>query len=78
LVDDGFTWFIPSWEKNIIPLMTAAGYELWLTNSRGNRYSFEHETLTTKDKEFWNFSFHEMGIYDQPAHVSYITKLTGQ
>ena len=64
LVDDAFTWFIPSWEGNIIKMLTDAGYELWLTNSRGNRYSFEHETLTLKDKAFWNFSFHEMGVYD--------------
>ena len=61
----------------MIKLMTDAGYELWLTNSRGNRFSFEHEVYTVDDEAFWNFSFEEMGVYDQPAHVAYITKVTG-
>lgn len=28
------------------------------------------------DSEFWNFSFHEMGIHDIPAILSYITNVT--
>ena len=53
------------------------GYEVWLGNSRGNRYSFEHVKYTLKDKEYWDFSFHEMGIYDQPALAKYILAKTG-
>lgn len=47
-------------------------------NSRGNTYSRAHKTLTTKDSKFWDFSWHEMGIYDLPAAIDYILSITQQ
>ena len=64
LLDDAFTWLTPTWKYTLVKLLTDVGYEVWLTNSRGNRYSYEHEVYTTRDKEYWAFSFHEMGVYD--------------
>lgn len=29
------------------------------------------------DKSFWDFSFHEMGVYDVKANVDYVLKTTG-
>lgn len=41
------------------------GFDVWLNNSRGNRFSRDHKFLNPKsDDEYWNFSFHELGIYD--------------
>ncbi|XP_044757864.1 lipase member K-like [Coccinella septempunctata] len=48
------------------------GYELWLTNTRGTDYSTKHVNLTINDYAFWNFSFHEIGIYDLRASLKYI------
>lgn len=31
------------------------GYDVWLGNNRGNRYSHEHMTLNVHKKEYWNF-----------------------
>ena len=72
LLDDAFTWLVPSWNTTLVKLLIDNGYELWLTNNRGNRYSYQHETLTTKDNQFWNFTFNEMGEYDLPDTVEYI------
>lgn len=38
----------------------------------------EHEALSSKDKEFWDFAFEEIGTLDVPATIDYIAKLTGQ
>jgi len=76
LTDTGFTWLVPQWENCLPKLLVDQGYDLWLTNSRGSRYSFEHEKYTTKDKKFWEFTFNEMGVYDIPAHVDYIKNYT--
>jgi len=43
------------------------GYDLWLANSRGNRYSKNHVELADeepRDEEYWKFSFSEMATYD--------------
>jgi hypothetical protein len=50
------------------------GFDVWVNNSRGTTYSKEHQTLDVeRDKEkYYNFSFHEMGMYDVPAVVNFI------
>jgi lysosomal acid lipase/cholesteryl ester hydrolase len=32
------------------------GYDVWMTNSRGNRYSKSHRFMDENDLEFWDFS----------------------
>lgn len=34
-----------------------AGYDVWLSNYRGNQYSEEHVNLTVHDKEFWDHRY---------------------
>jgi pimeloyl-ACP methyl ester carboxylesterase len=59
-------------------------FDVWLGNSRGNKYSkLLTETIVpdgkkkVADPKYWDFSFQEMGEYDVPANVDYITKVTG-
>ncbi|ODN01617.1 Lipase 3 [Orchesella cincta] len=54
-----------------------SGYDVWLVNQRGNEYSTRHVSLTTSDSKFWDHSVHEMGVYDVPAMINYITAYTG-
>ncbi|XP_015722333.1 lysosomal acid lipase/cholesteryl ester hydrolase-like [Coturnix japonica] len=59
-------------------LLADAGYDVWLGNSRGNTWSLKHKTLQPSQKEFWQFSFDEMGKYDIPAELYFIMNKTGQ
>mmetsp|Transcript_540 Transcript_540/g.1223 ORF Transcript_540/g.1223 Transcript_540/m.1223 type:complete len:400 (+) Transcript_540:44-1243(+) len=55
------------------------GYDVWLTNNRGNMFSLNHTSLKPfLNKQFWNFSFTEMGHYDVPANIDYILGQTGK
>lgn len=46
-------------------------------NARGNTYSRNHTILNPdKDSEFWNFTWHETGIYDTPSSIDYILQYT--
>lgn len=54
------------------------GYDVWLGNARGTKYSNAHITLDRKSKEFWKFSFHEIGLYDVSAMLNFMLEYTKQ
>ncbi|XP_054155986.1 uncharacterized protein LOC128954432 [Oppia nitens] len=57
-------------------VLAANGYDVWLANMRGNRYSLNHTSYISDDTEFWRFSIDEMIEYDLPAMIEYIKKQT--
>ena len=57
--------------------MKNAGYDVWLGNSRGNKYSPSHETLNQSDQLYWSFSYQELGLYDKKAAVNEVISQTG-
>jgi lysosomal acid lipase/cholesteryl ester hydrolase len=71
-------WVYLGPEKSLGYLISDEGYDVWMGNARGNRYSKKHATLNTNSKKFWQFSWHEIGIYDLPASIDYILETTGQ
>lgn len=62
---------------SIAYIAAEAGMDVWFMNNRGNKHSLKHVSLDTNNKRFWDFSYHEMGLYDVPAVVDYIKKITG-
>lgn len=52
------------------------GFDVWLLNARGNRYSRMHTNKSSERIDYWDFSWHEMGVYDLPAEITYITEIT--
>lgn len=47
------------------------GYDVYLGNVRGSKYATAHKWLSTESLKYWQFSFHEMGVYDLPAMIDY-------
>ncbi|KAE8749119.1 hypothetical protein FOCC_FOCC004288 [Frankliniella occidentalis] len=64
--------------KALAYLLADEGFDVWLLNVRGNTYSLNHTTLSTKEAAFWDFSFHEHGTQDLPALIQYAMQETGQ
>ncbi|KAI2802961.1 Alpha/beta-hydrolase lipase region [Blomia tropicalis] len=58
-------------------VLAACGYDVWLGNYRGTRYSTQHVFLSPKS-EYWSYSVDELGMYDIPATVEYILSYTGK
>lgn len=71
-------WIINGPSKALAYQLADNGFDVWLGNSRGNTYSRSHKSLSSDSEEFWNFSFHEMGIYDLPATIDFILERTNQ
>ena len=53
-----------------------SGYDVWLANNRGNKYSRENLRFNPNQEQYFDFSFAEMGIYDIPAMVDYVRDFT--
>ena len=81
LIDSSDCWMLNGRERSLAFILSDAGYDVWMTNSRGNKFSeANHVTLThEKDgKQIWqNMLIHDMATYDIPANIEYIKKRTG-
>ncbi|XP_072761544.1 lipase 3-like [Anoplolepis gracilipes] len=71
-------WVILGKGKALAFLLADQGYDVWLGNFRGNTYSKAHIFLSPSDTKFWDFSYNEMGIYDIPAMITFITNMRSQ
>ncbi|KFB46696.1 AGAP003083-PA-like protein [Anopheles sinensis] len=58
-------------------LLADRGYDVWLADMRGNRYSQKHTRLSSDSPEYWDFTWHEMGYYDLPSVIDLILRRTG-
>ncbi|XP_050684282.1 uncharacterized protein LOC126979114 [Leptidea sinapis] len=76
LFESSDDWVSPG-KKSIALRLAAASYDVWLGNARGNRHSMKNINLKPNQREFWNFSWHEIGIYDTPAMIDRVLEVTG-
>ncbi|KAK7871600.1 hypothetical protein R5R35_001792 [Gryllus longicercus] len=77
LLSSSDDWIIAGPDKAFGYILADAGYDVWLGNARGNKWSRRHVSLDPEKAAFWDFSWHEMGIYDLPAVIDYILATTG-
>lgn len=71
-------WLVTGPEQALAYILADAGYDVWLGNARGNTNSRAHVSMSPESKDFWGFSWHEIGIFDLPAMIDYVTAVTGQ
>lgn len=65
-------------KKGLSYMLADNGFDVWAANMRGNHYSRNHTKLHWKRnmKEYYDFTFHEIGYYDIPAAIDYILNIT--
>ena len=81
LFDNSGSFSIGSFQRGLPFLLSEQGYDVWITNSRGNVHSYEHlnpkeYSIFDSQSKYWNFSVDGMGIYDVPANIDYILDYT--
>ena len=63
-------------EESLAFTLAEAGYDVWMGNVRGNKYSCKHRNLKPINNEFWDYSMDDLASMDLPNVVDYILKTT--
>ena len=64
--------------ENLLTRTVDEGFDVWIISTRGTTYSNEHEFLDPQSREYWSFSFSEIGSQDIKAAVDVIYNDNGQ
>lgn len=72
-------WLCLTEKERCLPFMLVErGYDVWLGNNRGNKYSKKSTRDAPTDNRFWNFSMDQFAFHDIPDSIDYILATTGQ
>lgn len=72
-------WVCLTEEERCLPFTLAKqGYDVWLGNNRGNKYSKKSTKYSPTSARFWNFSMDEFAFHDIPDTIDYILNTTAQ
>ncbi|XP_018504875.2 triacylglycerol lipase 2 isoform X2 [Pyrus x bretschneideri] len=78
LLMDGITWVLLRPGQSLAFLLADNGYEVWIGNTRGTKYSLGHTSLSPDDPAYWEWSWDELVAYDLPATFQYVRDQTRQ
>ena len=72
-------WVCLTEEERCLPFaLVNQGYDVWLGNNRGNKYSKKSTRLSPTSTEFWNFSMDQFAFHDIPDTIDYVLDTTSQ
>ena len=68
----------PDPKMSLALTLVKAGYDVWLGNSRGNKYSAKHLKWKQSQERFWDFCFDQVALHDVPSTINYILRITNK
>ncbi|PRQ54234.1 putative triacylglycerol lipase [Rosa chinensis] len=75
---DAAVWLMNSPDKNLPLILADSGFDVWMANTRGTRFSRRHTSMDPSDPKFWNWSWDELVAHDLPAVFNYVHGQTKQ
>ncbi|CAN8236451.1 unnamed protein product [Cochlearia groenlandica] len=75
---DGMSWLLNPADQNLPLILADQGFDVWMGNTRGTRFSRRHKSLDPSQPAFWNWTWDELVSNDLPAMFDHIHSLTGQ
>lgn len=77
LLDASSTWVNNLPNQSFAFILADLGYDVWLGNTRGNRYSDKNIYHDKSSPKFWEFSYDEMSLIDLPTMIEYALEKSG-
>lgn len=72
-------WVCLTERERCLPFeLVERGYDVWLGNNRGNKYSKKSVHAAPTSSSFWNFSMDQFAFHDIPDSIAYILETTHQ
>ncbi|KAI4305730.1 hypothetical protein L6164_029078 [Bauhinia variegata] len=78
ILTDAVPWIFNSPDQSLAFILADNGFDVWLANARGTKYSRGHTSLNPNTPNYWDWSFDELAANDLPASIEYVFKNTGQ
>ncbi|KAK4483219.1 hypothetical protein RD792_010401, partial [Penstemon davidsonii] len=75
---DGMTWLLNSPEQSLAMILADNGYDVWISNIRGTRFSRRHVTYDPSNPEYWNWTWDDLVTHDLPSVIELVFRQTGQ
>ncbi|XP_058227765.1 triacylglycerol lipase 2 isoform X2 [Rhododendron vialii] len=72
------SWLLNSPDESLAFILANNGFDVWISNIRGTRFSRRHATLNANDPEFWNWTWDDLVMHDLPSVIDFVFKQTGQ
>ncbi|KAL8878396.1 MAG: hypothetical protein Q9198_003782 [Flavoplaca austrocitrina] len=72
-------WICLTERERCLPFMLVEkGYDVWLGNNRGNKYSKKSIKASPTSNAFWDFSMDQFAFHDIPDSINYVLATTAQ
>lgn len=71
-------WLVTGPGKSLAYLLADAGYDVYLGNARGSKYSRRHASKHPAQNDFWEFSVDDIALHDLPAMINHALRTSQQ
>ncbi|CAH2089902.1 unnamed protein product [Euphydryas editha] len=71
-------WLLLGPKASLAYMLADLGCDVWLGNTRGNKYSRRHSSKHVSNPDFWQFSVDEIATNDLPAIIDYTLQASEQ
>ncbi|CAA0807485.1 Triacylglycerol lipase 1 [Striga hermonthica] len=68
----GDSWFMNLPNQSLGFILADQGFDVWVGNVRGTRWSHGHVSLSEREKKFWDWSWQELALYDLGEMIRYV------
>lgn len=76
LLQGGDSWVLNLPGQSLAFILADAGFDVWIANGRGTRWSHGHKRFSKRDREYWDWTWDELAEFDLPALLAFVTATT--